>query len=154
MCVARSIIPSLATASAEVACTFTGFYHSMADVACLIVCSLLGCLLMIARGHTVTDSEQEGLRAAIESLHGCKASFQSADLCRVSDNAEHTREVATFALAGHASAPLAYAWTDVRGQQRKHRVVLHSGGVTSAMEALTGFLLFHRETPPDPHEND
>lgn len=97
----------------------------------------------------MTDHEQEGLRAAIESLLGCRATFQSASVCRVSDNEEHTREVATFALNGHSSALLAYAWTDVRGQRLKHRVVLHSGGVTSAMDALTGFLLFHRETPPD-----
>lgn len=97
----------------------------------------------------MTDYEQEGLRAAIESLHSCKANFQSADICQVSDNPEHTREVATFSLSGHPSAPLAYAWTDVGGQKLKHRVVLHSGGVTSAIEALTGFLLFHRDTPPD-----
>lgn len=91
----------------------------------------------------MTDHEREGLRAAVESLHGCKARFRDSEICTVSDSPEHKREVATFILDGHATAPLAYAWFDVRANQVKHRVVLHSGGVTSAGDALKGFLLFH-----------
>ena len=91
----------------------------------------------------MTDPEREGLRAAIESLHGCKASFSQSDICQAGgEGPDFTREVATFALTGHPSAPIAYAWSDVHEHRTHHRIVLHSGGITSAGEALKGFLLF------------
>ena len=91
----------------------------------------------------MTDPEREGLRAAIESLHSCKASFFGSGIYQAGgDGPDFTREVATFALQGHPTAPLAYAWSDVREHLTHHRVVLHSGGVTSAGDALKGFLLF------------
>jgi hypothetical protein len=91
----------------------------------------------------MTDQEREGLRAAIESLHNCRASFSVSEIHQArGEGPEFTREVATFTLNGHPTAPLAYAWSDVRGHRTHHRVVLHSGGITSASEALTGFLLF------------
>lgn len=98
----------------------------------------------------MTDHEQESLRAAIESLHGCRASFRSAEVCKAfGEDPSATREVATFALDGHPSAPLAYAWLDLTDRKTHHRVVLHSGGVTSAQNALQGFRLFYSgESPP------
>jgi hypothetical protein len=91
----------------------------------------------------MTEPEREGLRAAIESLHSCKASFSRSETYSAGgEGPEFTREVATFALNGHPTAPLAYAWSDVREHLTHRRVVLHSGGVTSAGEALKGFLLF------------
>jgi len=91
----------------------------------------------------MTDPEREGLRAAIESLHGCKASFALSETYTAwGEGPDFTREVATFALNGHPTAPLAYAWSDVREHLTHRRVVLHSGGVTSAGDAFKGFLLF------------
>ena len=96
----------------------------------------------------MTDPEREGLRAAIESLHGCKASFSGSDTYQaMGEGPNLTREVATFTLNGHPSAPLAYAWSDVHEHRTHHRIVLHSGGVTSAGEALKGFLLFAWDAP-------
>lgn len=81
---------------------------------------------------------------AVESLHGCRASFRSAEVCKAfGEDPSATREVATFALDGHLSAPLAYAWIDMADRKTHHRVVLHSGGITSAQHALQGFRLFH-----------
>ena len=97
----------------------------------------------------MTDDEREGLRSAIESLHGCKASFSNSGVDKAwGAGPDFTREVATFALNGHGTAPAAYAWSDVRGRRILHRVVLHTGGIRSAGEALTGFLLFAWEDPP------
>ena len=97
----------------------------------------------------MTDTERDGLRAAVEGLHNCTATFSGAEVCNAGvDEPEFAREVATFALSGHPTAPLAYAWSDVREQRTQYRVVLHSGGVTSASDALRGFFLFHRDTPP------
>jgi hypothetical protein len=91
----------------------------------------------------MTEHERESLRAAVETLHGCKASFQGEEVCRAGGKGfEHVREVATFALTGHPTAPLAYAWIDA-GDGRIHlRVVLSRAGVVSPTSALTGFLLF------------
>jgi len=99
----------------------------------------------------MTDQERESLRAAVESLHGCKANFKSADTCQApGKDPTAAREVATFALDGHPTAPLAYAWFDWTERRRHHRVVLHSGGITSAQVALLGFRLFHTgDTEPD-----
>ena len=93
---------------------------------------------------TMTDHEQESLRVAIESLHGCRASFRSAEVCKeFGEDPSATREVATFVLDGHSSARLAYAWFDLTDRKTHHRVVLHTGGITSARHALKGFRLFH-----------
>ena len=99
----------------------------------------------------MTDPEREGLRAAVESLHSCKASFSGSETYQTSgDGADFTREVATFSLNGHPTAPMAYAWSDVHEHRTHHRVVLHSGGITSAGEALKGFLLFAWDEAPGP----
>lgn len=80
---------------------------------------------------------------AVESLHGCRASFQGAEVCKpFGEDPDTVREVATFALHGHVSAPLAYAWIDVADRKTHHRIVLHAGGITSALGALKGFRLF------------
>ena len=100
--------------------------------------------------ETMTDREREGLRAAIESLHGCKAIFRGSGVCAASGSSDHTREIATFASEAHTTAPLASSWSDVRADQIRHRVVLHTGGITSAVAAVRGFFLFHQDDDADP----
>jgi hypothetical protein len=51
--------------------------------------------------------------------------------------------VATFDLSGHPTSRFSYAWTDHDSNDAKvhHRVVLHSGPVRSARDAVSAFFL-------------
>jgi hypothetical protein len=90
------------------------------------------------------EAERTALRAAIELLHGCAAAFRSAETVSVEIQGRRVwrRRVATFDLTGHPTARVCYAWTDHDANSRvHHRVVLHSGPVRSARDAVSAFFL-------------
>lgn len=96
-----------------------------------------------ARG--MDEAERTALCAAIELLHSCEARFRSAEsiVVEIQGRSVWRRLVATFDLAGHPTAKLSYAWTDRDSHDAKvhHRVVLHSGPVRSARDAVSAFFL-------------
>lgn len=91
------------------------------------------------------DAERAALKASVELLHNCRASFLHDEVVHVtSGSVTIRREVAVFELRGDpAPAPLAYAWTDPSTGDRlvHHQVVLHQGVVKSAQLAVAGFFL-------------
>ena len=94
------------------------------------------------------DAERTALKAAVELLHACEATFVHSDIVRVtSGSVTIQRDVAVFALTGPGTpAPLAYAWIDSNSSDRdraRHQVVLHSGVVKSPEHAVAGFYLAH-----------
>ena len=96
------------------------------------------------------DQEREALRAAIELLHQCTATFDSVE--SVSPWPESfvlRRDVATYTLQGHPTATVAYAWTEQVNEAVHHRVVLRGGFARSPELAVRGFFLV-REAPTDP----
>ena len=85
---------------------------------------------------------------AVRHLHG-------ADAVHVETIAVHEQapngetvwrgDVETFALAGHATATRAYAWSEATtGTKRRFFVVLHTGPVTSAAKAVQASILAAR----------
>ena len=89
--------------------------------------------------------ESEVLRAAVEFLHRCKASFRNAEVVHVTAIGSRpiARRVATFDLNGHPNAAVCYGWVDPsHRQQTVHlRAVLESVSVHSPQEAVRWLLL-------------
>ena len=91
------------------------------------------------------EAQRSALRAAIELLHSCAAVFRSVETVSVELHGRRIwrRQVAVFDLHGHPTAHRSYAWTDQDADDAKvhHRVVLHSGPVRSARDAVSAFFL-------------
>ena len=88
------------------------------------------------------EPEREALRAAIELLHKCSATFHSSEsVSPWPESFTIRRDVATYTLSGHPTATIAYAWTEESNQAVHHRVVLRGGFARSAELAVRGFFL-------------
>ena len=89
--------------------------------------------------------EREVLRAAVEFLHRCKATFRNVEVVKVAalGSPAKARRVATFAITGHPTASICYSWVDPSSrQQTVHlRAVLESVSVHSAEEAVRWLML-------------
>jgi hypothetical protein len=96
-------------------------------------------------GALMLEAERSALQAAIELLHGCRASFRAVEVVSVTIEGRRAwrRSVATFELQSHPDATICYAWVDANpaGQRYHHRVVLQTGPVRSAHDAVKAFLL-------------
>ena len=84
-------------------------------------------------------SEQDRLRRAIRDLHGCESNYLRSEHVHETFQGETAWEgdVEVFALIGHPTATLAYAWaheTDAGG--RRYVAVLGVPPVNSARDAV------------------
>jgi hypothetical protein len=88
------------------------------------------------------EPEREALRAAIELLHSCTATFEGSEsVSPWPESFTIRRDVATYTLIGHPTATIAYAWTEEINQAVHHRVVLRGGFARSPELAVRGFFL-------------
>jgi hypothetical protein len=102
----------------------------------------------------MNEPEREALRAAIELLHQCSATFHSHEsVSPWPESFTIRRDVATFTLSGHPTATVAYAWTEENNHAVHHRVVLRGGFARSPELAVRGFFLVQEPEPstiPEP----
>jgi hypothetical protein len=88
----------------------------------------------------VNEIQLEGLRRAIEGMHGGKARLaQSVPVSETfGGNIVWEGVVHVFDLNGHPTATRAYAWSSpIEGSdKRRFFAVLHQGPVTSPVEAV------------------
>jgi|SRR5688572_2062241 len=89
--------------------------------------------------------QQQALKAAVEFLHNCKATFREAEMVHVTAIGSRPiiRDVATFDITGHPTASVCYSWVDpsIRQQTVHLRAVLEGVSVHSPQEAVRWLLL-------------
>ena len=86
----------------------------------------------------------EALQQAVEKLHDCRSIFSHTEHVHETfqDQTVWEGTVHIFDLEGHATASVAYAWSDeAKGSERRHfYAILHDGPVQSATDAVRAFI--------------
>jgi hypothetical protein len=83
----------------------------------------------------MTPAEIDELKAAVERIHRCPATFRVTE--RVRDQQRQV-EVALFDILGHPRALLCYAWAESAGGSGPRRVitVLREGPIHTSVDAV------------------
>jgi len=90
------------------------------------------------------DAGLPALLEAIRHLHGCEATWvESVTVVEVFQGATVWKgEVQVFALTGHPTATMAYAWSEpTTGTKRRFFAVLHVPPIDSAQRAVQGSIV-------------
>jgi hypothetical protein len=98
--------------------------------------------------------EASRLRAAVESQHGCKATWVQTEHVTETFAGKNVwdGQVYVFQVHGHPKTHKAYAWSSpIEGSaKRRFFAVLHVPPVTSPIEAVRAAIVAeHRERKPD-----
>ena len=119
---------------------------------------------LLERGFTsfenvAYETEIAELRAVVETLHGCSATFREAVEASGSFQGQGAwgREVAVFRLTGHAQAKTAYAWSEppIPGSRKARTfAVLGLSPVQSAREAVLASIAKDARWPSNATEGD
>ena len=92
-----------------------------------------------------SPAEVPALQQAVESLHKCQATFREVVpvVERFDGKTVWEGEVHVFALKGHQTASICYAWASlVEGSEKqKFYAVLHIPPVTSPVEAVRASII-------------
>ncbi len=96
----------------------------------------------------------DSLRAAVEKMHKCRATFRRVVRVHEAYGGETVweGEVSVFDLEGHPTATICYAWANpIEGSDRQRfYAILHAGPVESAADAVRAAIAeeYHRGENP------
>ena len=93
----------------------------------------------------MTEVEADELRQAVEQMHGCRASLREVTpvIERFKGQKAWDGTVHVFALTGHPTATVCYAWSSpIDGSERRRfYAVLHSPPVASPLDAVRAAII-------------
>jgi hypothetical protein len=86
------------------------------------------------------------LTSAIQKAYGCESLWIRTSQITQAHEGELAWEgsVETFALSGHPTALLCYAWSRVAGSELEHVIILHGLAVSSPSDAVRSYMTDHR----------
>ena len=98
----------------------------------------------------MTIEDFDAIRAAVEELHRCEATYLTSEHVRESlgDKTVWDGHVAVFGITGHPAANKCYGWSaeEPGGTRRTFYAVLHSAPIQSSRDAVrVSLALRHRQ---------